>query len=80
MDQGFNSSILTHQQQRSAGPRVPMSNHSLNTYGASLLFDPMRYTDPASLTDLAQQEYLSSVARNNQSIVPHIETEDAGEE
>ncbi len=76
---GFNPSILTHtpvhQQQLDAGPRVPTSNHSLNTFGASLLFDPMGYTGPVDITDLVQQEYLSSAFGSNQRIVPPFGTE-----
>ena len=64
MDQGLNPSIITHnsihQQQRNAGPCVPTSSQPLNTFGTSLTFDPMGYTDPASITELVQPEYLSS--------------------
>ena len=53
MDRGFNPTILTHasthQQQLNAGPRVPTSNHLLNTFEASVLFDPTGYMDPASI-------------------------------
>ena len=82
MDQGFNPSILTHtsvhRQQRNTGPRVPTSSHSLNTFGATRLFDPMGYTDSGIITDLAQQEYLSSANRNNQRVVPPLGTEGVG--
>ena len=82
MDQGFNPSILTHtsthQHQLNAGPRVPTSNHLLNTFGASLLFDTMGYTDPASITGLVQNEYLSSSAGSSQRVVPPFGTEGVG--
>ena len=55
MDQGYNPSTFTltsaHQQQ-----------HSLNTFEAPLLFDPMGYTDPDSLIGLVRQDHLSSAA------------------
>ncbi len=82
MDQGFNPSILTHtpvhRQRLNAGPRVPTSNHSLNTFGASLTFDPMGYTDRVNITDLVQQEYLSSAFGSNQRVVPPFGIEGVG--
>ena len=82
MDQGFNPSIpthtSTHRYQLNAGPRVPTSNHPLNTFGASLLFDPMGYTDPASITGPVQHGYISSAAGSNQRVVSPFGTEGVG--
>ena len=84
MDQEFNPSILTHtsvhQQQQNAGPRVPMSNHSLNTFGETPLSNHMGYTDPAIIALLAAQAYLSSAAGGNQRLVSPFGTEDVGGE
>ena len=84
IDQGFYPSIPTHtfvhRQQRNAVPRVPTSNHPLNTFGTSQLFDPMGYTDPAVITNLGQQEYLSSAAGSNQRVVPSFGPEEVGGE
>ena len=84
IDQGFYPSILTrtfvHRQQRNAVPRVPTSNHPSNAFGTSQLFDPMGYTDPAVITDLGQQEHLSSAAGSNQRVVPSFGPEEVGGE
>ena len=82
MDQGSNPSIptytSTHRHPRNTGPRVPTSNHPLNTFGASLLVDPMGYTNPTSTMGLMQKECLLSVAGSNQRVVPPFGTEGVG--
>ena len=72
MIQRINPSVFTrtpaHQQQRNADPRVPTSNRSLNNFEASLLFDPIGYTDLANFTGLVQREYLSSAAEKTSDL------------
>ena len=81
MSQGFNPSIFTHtsvqQQQRNANPRVPMGNHSLNNFEALPLFGSMGYQNTAGLTDLMQQDHLSSAAETT-SVLSLSGTEEVG--
>ena len=85
-DQGYNPSIPTHtpvhRQRWNTVPRVPTSNHPINTLAVSQLFDPMGYTDPSFITDIVQQECerLSSAAGGNQRVVPSFGPEEVGGE
>ena len=68
---------LAHRPQDFGSTATPL-DHPLNTFGATLLLDPMGYMDPTITTDLVLKEYLSSAVGNNQRAVPPLGTEGVG--